>query len=422
MAAALPRASDVVVRFRTAANRSRLPEPLRLFAYIFEAEPDQWQWYDEAYGVIAATATDSRPAQRWFGDTQFIRTVNMMTALDQLENEDPAGELPIHKVLMHYLQSHHQLLLLHPDAELQYHPALAYWVKTVILWDGCGSGLPISALRRTVVRYIKQILIELSQSHEGAPGKLPKPSVFLRDFGEVAADPKFNIQSYVSVLDKEGIPWRSWYKDVLSHEVSAPDLEKGKGEKPKGAEGFEEWYALGKGAEPTPSPRTASANMSSKAEEKHAAPAYPDESMTAEKIVELSQNAPDQAQQLLVNLPLDLASMEIINGVFLSDKANLDNTVIACNYIQHGLRKLEDSSSDGSTSTNDSDEPYSPSLDPEERKRKVKLLVLFIRNLIRRGLVPADSLQYDIQEICVRYAPIKEVRDLKHWFQTGEEL
>lgn len=93
MAAALPRASDVVVRFRTAANRSRLPEPLRLFAYIFEAETDQWQWYDEAYGVIAATATDSRPAQRWFGDTQFIRTVNLMTALDQLENEDPAGIL-----------------------------------------------------------------------------------------------------------------------------------------------------------------------------------------------------------------------------------------------------------------------------------------------------------------------------------------
>lgn len=421
--AALPRGSDAVVKFRTAANRSRLPEPLRLFAFLLEADTDELQWYDGAYGVITASGPDSRPAQKWFGDTHFIRTVNLTTALDQLEKEDPAvGELPTHKVLMHCLQSHYQLLLLHPDAELQYHPALAHWVKTVLLWDDCEPGLPASALRRTVVRYIKQLLTELSLAHEDAPERVLRPSSFLRSFDEGAADPKFNVQSYVSVLDKEGIPWRTWYKDVLAKHVLDLGLEGEKWEKVEDAGGSGDWYALNKGAEAEPYPQIAPANLSSKSGRQVAAPTTPDEPLTAEKIVQLSQDESDQAQQILVNLPIDLASMEIINGVFLSGKTNLDNTVVACNYIQHGLRKLEDSSSDGSTGTNDSDEPYSPSLDPEEKKRKVKLLVLFIRNLIRRGLVPADSLQYDIQEICVRYAPIKEVRDLKHWFQTGEEL
>lgn len=89
--AALPRGSDAVVKFRTAANRSRLPEPLRLFAFLLEADTDELQWYDGAYGVITASGPDSRPAQKWFGDTHFIRTVNLTTALDQLEKEDPAG-------------------------------------------------------------------------------------------------------------------------------------------------------------------------------------------------------------------------------------------------------------------------------------------------------------------------------------------
>ncbi|EOD45572.1 hypothetical protein UCRNP2_7710 [Neofusicoccum parvum UCRNP2] len=434
----VPRGGDAVVKFRTAANRSRLPEPLRLFAYILQANTTDLQWYDEAYGVITAGGIDSRLPQTWFGSTDFIRTVNLITALDQLESDDAAGthilELPDHKVLLHYLNSHDQLLRLHPDAELQYHPALAHWVKTLLLWsdDWPTAELPSSDthIRRIVVRYVKHILIELSQSHEDAPGKVLRPSVFLLSYGESASEPKLSIESYISILDKEAIPWRTWYQNVLPERALAlgnPREEEKKTGTLDGAGGFEEWYAMNARAEAETSPEAGSAVSEVAAQDPGQSAlacdqSEPSECLTMEEIVKLSQKDPDQAQQMLVNLPIDLASMEVINGVLSTGKANLENRVVACNYIQHGLRKLEDTSSDGSTGTNDSDEPYSPSLDPEEKKRKVKLLVLFIRNLIRRGLVPIDSLQYDIQEICVRYAPIKEVRELNHWFQTGEEL
>lgn len=87
----VPRGGDAVVKYRTAANRSRLPEPLRLFAYILEADSTELQWYDEAYGVITTAGLESRLPQTWFGLTDFIRTVNLIAALDQLESHDPAG-------------------------------------------------------------------------------------------------------------------------------------------------------------------------------------------------------------------------------------------------------------------------------------------------------------------------------------------
>ncbi|OJD34221.1 2-5a-dependent ribonuclease [Diplodia corticola] len=441
---ALPKGTDAVVRFRTASNRSKLPEPIRMFAYAFEVETDELPWYDEVYNVITASDPDYRPAQAWFGETPFIRTVNLINSMHQLEEpQDSTADLSIRQVVIHCLECNNQLLRLHPNTELQHHPALAHWVKTLLLWDQPDTldMLPDDSreaqLLRVVIRYIKHILLELSKSAEDAPKLVPAPSSFLKNFKRNDPEPKFNIASYIHVLDKEGIPWREWYKNEISDEIiklsrgdhwpaqkeTEDDASKSpvKDYRAVGAAEFEEWYAPNVGPQPVPSRETAPANIS-KYERDPGPRQSGEDGLAAEEIVELSQKQPDQAQQMLVNLPIDLASMEIINGVLASGEANLESPVIACNYIQHGLRTLEDSSSNGSTGTNESEEPYFPSFDPEERKRKVKLLVLFIRNLIRRGLVPADSLQYDIQEICVRFAPIKEVRDLKHWFQTGEDF
>ncbi|KAL0254663.1 hypothetical protein SLS55_010143 [Diplodia seriata] len=436
--AALPRGADAVVKLRAAANRSRLPEPLRLFAYVFDVDTEELPWYDEVYSVITSSEPAYRPAQSWFGETAFIRTVNLIDSMHQMEApQESTADMSIKQVVMHCLQCNNQLLRLHPTLELQYHPALPHWVKTLLLWDHPDmlDMFPDdeeneAQLLRVVIRYIKHILLELAQSHEDAPKKIPTPSAFLKDFRPNDPDPKFNIANYIHVMDKEGVPWRQFYRNEISDvfiQLSAEDDRKGEASENQqrgiGAAGvswIEKWYAPNAGPETVPSRETAPANTAK--HEVDLGPRQTSEALTAEEVVELSRKEPDQAQQMLVNLPIDLASMEIINGVLASGEANLESPVIACNYIQHGLRKLEDSSSDGSTGTTESEEPYSPSLDPEEKKRKVKLLVLFIRNLIRRGLVPADSLQYDIQEICVRFAPIKEVRDLKHWFQTGEDL
>ena len=53
----------------------------------------------------------------------------------------------------------------------------------------------------------------------------------------------------------------------------------------------------------------------------------------------------------------------------------------------------------------------------EAQCRAVKLLLLFVKNLIRKGLVGTDVLYFEIQEICVRYVWIKEVRDFRLWIE-----
>lgn len=84
---------DIAVKFRAAANRSRLPEPLRLFAYVFETDANDLAWYDEVYNVITSSDPDHLSAQHWFGSTAFIRTVNLIATVHQLEQPTDAGTL-----------------------------------------------------------------------------------------------------------------------------------------------------------------------------------------------------------------------------------------------------------------------------------------------------------------------------------------
>jgi hypothetical protein len=41
--------------------------------------------------------------------------------------------------------------------------------------------------------------------------------------------------------------------------------------------------------------------------------------------------------------------------------------------------------------------------------------LLFIKSLLRKGLVQMDTLFYEIAEITVRYVWIKEVREFRTW-------
>jgi len=51
----------------------------------------------------------------------------------------------------------------------------------------------------------------------------------------------------------------------------------------------------------------------------------------------------------------------------------------------------------------------------------VKLLVLFVRNLIRKGMVGPEQMFYEIQEICVRYVWVREVREFRAFIEEGVE-
>ncbi|TKA70677.1 hypothetical protein B0A49_04381 [Cryomyces minteri] len=87
-------------------------------------------------------------------------------------------------------------------------------------------------------------------------------------------------------------------------------------------------------------------------------------------------------------------------------------------YIQHSLRDTERRSKNVPTDdeTTTADTPYT---DPDSQTRALKLLVLFVKNLIRKSIVAPEQIYYEIQEICVRYIWVKEVRDFRNFMETG---
>ena len=55
----------------------------------------------------------------------------------------------------------------------------------------------------------------------------------------------------------------------------------------------------------------------------------------------------------------------------------------------------------------------------EAQSRAVKLLLLFIKNLIVKDLLGTQWFYLEIEEICVRYVWIKEVRDFRTFLEEG---
>jgi hypothetical protein len=134
----------------------------------------------------------------------------------------------------------------------------------------------------------------------------------------------------------------------------------------------------------------------------------------------------------LTRLPIDLTSLELLTNLLISPtfhNLELDSVSLTCEYIQHSLRTIERMASgiagdmvgfsDASMSEQSLD-----SIPPggrEETSRAVRLLVLFLRNLLRRGTIAYQDLYFDIEEICVRYIWIKEVREFRTFLEALEK-
>jgi hypothetical protein len=46
---------------------------------------------------------------------------------------------------------------------------------------------------------------------------------------------------------------------------------------------------------------------------------------------------------------------------------------------------------------------------------------VYLRNLIARGILPLDMIYLNVQEICVRYIYVAEVREFRAWLQNAVE-
>jgi hypothetical protein len=128
----------------------------------------------------------------------------------------------------------------------------------------------------------------------------------------------------------------------------------------------------------------------------------------------------EEASHALSRLPLDLASLDLLTKVLdsniLTTSAPLIKpATITREYIQHCLRIIERT---GNTFSPTSDSGFDEQQDDgpkgkEEQIRGVKLLVMFMKNLLGKDKLPVPELRFDIEEICVRYLWISEVREFR---------
>ena len=128
---------------------------------------------------------------------------------------------------------------------------------------------------------------------------------------------------------------------------------------------------------------------------------------------------PAAALSQLKALPVDLQSLELINVLLFSGALdNYDPPSLLRDYIQHALRFVEHVGLEGLDSE-DSWTVSPASNRKEDQERLIKLLILFMRNLLARRVVTPQTFYFEIQEICIRFIWVKEVRDFRSDLEVG---
>ncbi|RMZ70333.1 plasma membrane proteolipid 3 [Pyrenophora seminiperda CCB06] len=149
-------------------------------------------------------------------------------------------------------------------------------------------------------------------------------------------------------------------------------------------------------------------------------------------LLKLKQD-PNLAVQEISHLPLDISSLDFLtkllaDGTF--EEFGIEGPPVILQYIQHALRLVEMMGAPPPTSeqnlhangTANGIENGAPIVEygKEPQSRAVRLLLLFIKNSISKGLLETTLIIFEIQEICVRYVWIKEVRDFRNWVEQSD--
>lgn len=143
------------------------------------------------------------------------------------------------------------------------------------------------------------------------------------------------------------------------------------------------------------------------------------------------ENDPEAARRELTHLPIELQYLDFLSTLLQEhtlQRFSIDPAPVICDYLQHALRLVErmgqpPGTSAAGPSNGLNSGRYGDSEDIEygrdAQAQAVKLLLLFIKNLIRKALLPPNAIYYEIQEICVRFVWIKEVRDFRAFIEQG---
>ncbi|KAF2199563.1 hypothetical protein GQ43DRAFT_473534 [Delitschia confertaspora ATCC 74209] len=376
-------------------------------------------------GVVYQYARDSkRPKAPEAIGMSFDECLRLKLKLDELEGRVKAE--PSMSNLAVILNCEYQLYKLYEPTPVRYHPFLSHWVEAiqklqskwanVALEGGAGAGAGAGAVAtggndalldyRLVHKTRCLVIFEyLLNGNRGSSLATKTPRSLCETLP--SSDYELDVEPFITMLEEEGI----YDKPVSAGLLSIPP------------------------SLPSPSPeklestsRGISRDRSSKL------------NLWKEKLLELLETSPESAVEKLTHLPIELPFLDFLTTLLqenMLQNTSIEPFPVVHDFIQHSLRLIEEM---GESSSNTSPEPSisAPTLGlangdvPEEfasetphgrdaQARAVKLLLLFIRNLVRKGLLSPGDIYFEISEICVRYVWIKEVREFSNFVQEGEQ-
>ncbi|TKA71593.1 hypothetical protein B0A49_04726 [Cryomyces minteri] len=386
-------------------NRIRLA-PMDLVGTL---PPELLAVFDADEGSFAASSAAYETARRQVlelaGEGAFDQSLKLKRTLDEeerlaeyyLRNHNRLASVPddlresLQRASSRILRCEYHLYMLNSSTPLRYNPFLSHWVEIVRAWDRKVGELQGQHSLNTELLFPLQtrrdfvVLILQGIPSKDLEQESPQ-SITRRIAGDTTDLEPFDVRPYVKLLEEEGIYEKT--PELEAEDRNQLDDVQETDTATTAADSF--------GLEPAARTR---------AEDKSKAPH-----------AEPFKHAPLES---LVDLPIDLPSLELINNRLSDQSLSADEASgFVRTYIQHSLRDIERRSKNVPTDdeTITADTPYT---DPDSQTRALKLLVLFIKNLIRKSIVAPEQIYYEIQEICVRYIWVKEVRDFRNFMETG---
>lgn len=344
----------------------------------------------------------------------FEKSMRVKAMIDTLESG--AQREPSWTGLAALVRSEYRLWKLNDHTPLRVNPFLSHWVEAIqrldavtqayrpILDDKYLEGI-ISAedIAATRLEMLKELL---KYGGEALMTATPQTLHFTR------YPPKpFDIRPFIRMLEEEGIYEPSSASPPPSLTTMAPKVTHS-----------DSPAASSPGTSSVDSPQPPAAPLA----------VHPGMKWRESILLNLEIN-PTLAIDQLTHLPIAIAALDFLTTLITGSKIRthgINPKQIVLSFVQHALRIIEYTG-----------QPPNPAIDPppetdigmstdfghgrDAQSRAIRLLLLFLKNLMRRGLVDVYpnmdfTLYYDIQEICTQYLWMKEVREFRAWLDEGK--
>lgn len=324
---------------------------------------------------------------------QFEESLRIKNTLDAFARR--AAVEPSLEALAAILNCEYKLWKMNEDIPVRFKPFLSHWIESLMVIDGELAALRLDTvtgihMKNTVTtdeilriraRCIKGLLVDKPLSP-----KEPTWRAYQRMLENEAALPDFDIVPYMQMLVETQI----W--DRLP-EAQAQTVE-------KHAQNGTEKNGLRKG-------KTQGVNGSGSWEE---------------DMLRKLRDAPEVAADELAHLPLEILSLDFLTRLLVDDtfkEFDVDGSNIILRFIQHALRLVEAMEAPPPTLELTTNGTPIVEYGKEAQTRAISILLLFIKNSMSKGKLDAGMLIFEIQEICIRYLWMKEVREFRAWIEQG---